>query len=81
VQNYRGLDYFNIESLLSEEEIMVRDSVRDFVSNEIIPIIEKYNRESKFPINIILKMAELGLFGTTLPQNMAALLLIMLLMD
>jgi glutaryl-CoA dehydrogenase len=54
---------------LSEEEIMVRDSVREFVSAEIIPIIEKHNREGKFPIDLVPKMAELNLFGTTLLQK------------
>ena len=66
---FKGVDYFNIDSLLSEEEIMIRDSVREFVSEEILPIIEKYNRESKFPMQLIPKMAELGLFGTNLPQK------------
>jgi glutaryl-CoA dehydrogenase len=66
---FNGLDYFNIESLLSEDEIMIRNSVRDFVSSEIIPIIEKYNRENKFPSELIRKIAELGLFGITLPQK------------
>ena len=61
-----GVDYFHIDSLLSEEELMIRDTVREFVSEEIIPIIEKYNRESKFPLHLIPKMAEMGLFGTTL---------------
>ena len=69
MQKFEGVDYFNIESLLSEEEIMVRDSVREFVSAEIIPIIEKHNREGKFPIDLVPKMAELNLFGTTLPQK------------
>ena len=69
MQKFFGVDYFNIESLLSEEEKMIRDTVRDFVSTEIIPIIEKYNREGKFPDHLIAKMAELGLFGVTLPQK------------
>ncbi|MCK6613104.1 MAG: acyl-CoA dehydrogenase family protein [Ignavibacteriaceae bacterium] len=69
MQNYTGVDYFNMDELLSEDEIMVRDSVRDFVSAEVIPIIEEYNRESKFPHHLIPKMAELGLFGITLPQK------------
>jgi glutaryl-CoA dehydrogenase len=66
---FTGVDYYNIDSLLSEEERMIRDSVREFVSNEVIPIIEKYNRESKFPIHLVEKMASLGLFGITLPQK------------
>jgi glutaryl-CoA dehydrogenase len=48
---------------------MIRDTVREFVSDEIIPIIEKYNREGEFPKQIIPRMAELGLFGTTLPEK------------
>jgi len=69
MQKFQGVDYFNIESLLSEEEIMIRDSVREFVSDEVISIIEKYNRESRFPMELIPKMAELGLLGTNLPQK------------
>ncbi len=69
MQKFVGVDYFNIESLLSEDEKMIRNTVRDFVSSEIIPIIEKYNREAKFPKYLIQKMAELGLFGVTLPQK------------
>jgi len=67
MNKFNGVDYFNIESLLSEEEIMIRNLVREFVSDEVIPIIEKYNRESKFPLELIPKMAEIGLFGSTLP--------------
>jgi glutaryl-CoA dehydrogenase len=66
---FKGVDYFEMDSLLSEEEKMIRDTVREFVSEEIIPIIEKHNRESSFPFEVIPKMAELGLFGTTLPQK------------
>jgi len=69
MQKFVGVDYFNIESLLTEDEKMIRNTVRDFVSSEIIPVIEKYNREAKFPHYLIQKMAELGLFGVTLPQK------------
>lgn len=67
MNKYTGVDYYNLESLLSAEEIMIRNTVRDFVTEEIIPIIEKYNREAKFPEHLIKQMAELGLFGPTLP--------------
>ncbi len=66
---FKGVDYLEIDSLFNEEELLIRNTVREFVSEEIIPIIEKYNRESKFPAELIPKMAELGLFGTTLPQK------------
>ncbi len=69
MEKYIGVDYYNSDSLLSEEERMVRDSVRDFVSTKVVPIIEKHNRESTFPIQLVPQMAELGLFGTTLPQK------------
>ncbi len=69
MEKFKGIDYFDLTSLLSEEEVMVRDSVREFVSEEIIPIIEKYNRDSQFPLHIIPKMAEMGLFGPTLPSK------------
>lgn len=69
MNKFPGVDYYNIESLLTPEEIMIRNTVREFVSDEIIPIIEKHNRESTFPMHLIPKMAELGLFGNTLPQK------------
>lgn len=69
MNKFNGVDYFNIDSLFNEEEIMIRDSVREFVSQEIIPVIEKYNREAKFPLELIPKMAELGLFGSNLPAK------------
>jgi glutaryl-CoA dehydrogenase len=69
MHKFLGVDYFDVESLLSEDEIMVRNSVRDFVDNEIIPIIEKHYREDKFPIEIVPKLAEMGLFGINLPQK------------
>lgn len=66
---YTGVDYYNIESLLSDEEIMVRNSVREFVDDQIIPIIEKQYREGTFPHHLVEKLAGLGLFGITLPQE------------
>lgn len=64
-----GVDYYNVESLLSDEEIMIRNTVRDFVSDKVIPIIEEYNRKSEFPMQLIPQMGELGLFGSNLPQK------------
>ena len=69
MNNYKGVDYYNVESLLMPEEIMIRDTVRDFVSDEVIPIIEKHNRESTFPMHLVPKMAELGLYGSSFPQK------------
>ncbi|OGU50975.1 MAG: acyl-CoA dehydrogenase [Ignavibacteria bacterium GWC2_36_12] len=69
MNNFNGVDYFNIRSLLSEEELMIRDLVREFVSEEVIPIIEEYNREGKFPLHLVPKIAEIGLLGSTLPSK------------
>src|SRR5438874_8874277 len=55
-----------IDSLFSEDELMVRQTVRDFVDDEVLPIIEHCNREEKFPVELIPKMAEMGLFGATI---------------
>lgn len=69
MSKFIGVDYFNIDSLLTEEELMIRDTVREFVSEEVIPIIEEYNRSSKFPSHLISKMAEMGLYGPTFPAK------------
>src|SRR6059036_2262212 len=58
----------NIDSLFSEDELMVRQTVRDFVDEEVLPIIEHANREEKFPVHLIPKMAEMGLFGATISE-------------
>jgi glutaryl-CoA dehydrogenase len=66
---FEGADYFDVESLLSEDEIMVRNSVREFVSKEVVPVVEKHYRNGTFPIDLVPKMAELGLLGTTFPEK------------
>src|SRR5258708_18993002 len=48
--------YMDIDSLFSEEELMVRQTVRDFVDDQVIPIIEEANREEKMPMHLIPKM-------------------------
>ena len=52
--------------LLSEEEQMVRDTIRGFVSENVIPIIEKHNREATFPMQLVAPLAELGILGANL---------------
>lgn len=67
VGTYKGVDYYCIDEMLTDEEKSIRDTVRDFVNEEVIPIIEEYNQEMQFPTQLIPKMAELGIFGPTLP--------------
>src|SRR6202167_639370 len=59
-------DYLDFDSLLSDEEKLARNSARQFVGAEIMPLIEEYNREGKFPVQLVPQMAELGLFGGSL---------------
>jgi glutaryl-CoA dehydrogenase len=63
------LDFYNIDSLLSEEERAVRDSVRRFVDERVLPIIGKAYVDGRFPREILPEMAELGVFGANLPEE------------
>ncbi|MDZ4745421.1 MAG: acyl-CoA dehydrogenase family protein [bacterium] len=63
------LDFLNLDELLTDEEKLVRQTVRDFVDHEVLPIIEKAARDGVFPMHLVKKMAEIGLFGITLPQE------------
>jgi glutaryl-CoA dehydrogenase len=62
-------DYFSLDSLLSEEEMLVRSTVREFVGDSVLPIIERHNRDCTFPLHLVKEMAALGLFGATLPSR------------
>lgn len=66
---FEGVDYYNIDGLLSEEEKLIRQTIREFVEDKVIPIIEKHYREGTFPMHLIPEMAELGIFGATLPEK------------
>jgi glutaryl-CoA dehydrogenase len=65
----QGVDYFNCDSLLSEDEILVRQTVREFVDDRVLPVIEKHNRNGTFPLDLVGQMAGLGVFGATLPAR------------
>ncbi len=67
--NYKHPDYYLLDELFTDEEKAIRDMVREFINQEVLPIIEKYNQDMKFPIHIVPKMAELGVFGPTLPPE------------
>ncbi|MCF7803545.1 MAG: acyl-CoA dehydrogenase family protein [Candidatus Marinimicrobia bacterium] len=66
---FQGVDYFKMDDHFSEEELMIRDMVRDFVDNEVIPVIEEHHREATFPMEVGGQMGELGLFGSNLPEK------------
>ena len=66
---FKEVDYYNIDELYSDDEKLVRDSVRDFTEDKIVPIIEKYYEAGIFPMDLVSQMGELGLFGITIPEE------------
>ncbi|MBI3457620.1 MAG: acyl-CoA dehydrogenase family protein [Candidatus Rokubacteria bacterium] len=66
MEKFRGVDYYAIEALLSEEERMVRDAVRDWVEAEFLPVIAEHHRAGTFPMALVPQLGELGVFGATL---------------
>jgi glutaryl-CoA dehydrogenase len=64
--SFSGVDFLDFDSLLSDEEILARKSVRQFVDDEVLPIIVQHDREGTFPMNLVPEMAKLGLFGANL---------------
>ncbi len=69
---YQPLDFFNLDSLLSEEEIIIRDTVRKFVDKEVIPVIAEHWEAATFPMSLVPKLAELGVFGPFVPAKYGA---------
>ncbi len=65
----RAGDLFNIDAALTEEERAVRDSVRAFVDEKVLPIIGTCYVEGRFPKELIAEMGELGYFGANLPEE------------
>jgi glutaryl-CoA dehydrogenase len=63
------IDFFAIDSQLSEDERAVRDSVRRFVDDRVLPVIGKCYVEGRFPKELVPEMAELGMFGANLPEE------------
>jgi glutaryl-CoA dehydrogenase len=66
---FTGVDFFALDSLLSEEERAVRDTIRTWVDDHLMPIIGECYVEGRFPRELIPGMAELGLFGANLPED------------
>lgn len=66
---FQGVDYYQVDGLLSEEEFLIRDTIREFVDEQVLPIIEHHNRAATFPMELVSKMAELGILGATLPTK------------
>jgi len=68
MSRFHGVDFYDVDSLLSEEERAVRDTVREWVDDNVTPVIGEHYLEGKFPKHLVPQMAELGLFGANLPE-------------
>ena len=62
-------DYFKVDDLLTDEHKLVRDSCRAWVKKEVTPIIEEYAQKAEFPAHLVKGLADLGVFGPTIPQK------------
>ena len=65
---FESPDHYQLDELFSEEHLMVRSAVRDYVKKEISPIIEDYAQRAEFPIQIVKQLGDLGVFGPTVPS-------------
>ena len=66
---FESPDYYQLDELLTEEHLMVRKAVRDYVKKEISPIIEDYAQRAEFPTQIIKQLGDMGCFGPTVPAE------------
>jgi len=63
---FQGFDFLHLDATFSEDELLVRRSARDFVEDNIVPIIEDCFREGRFPRELVSMMGEMGFFGANL---------------
>jgi glutaryl-CoA dehydrogenase len=63
---FRGVDFIEFDTLLNDDERLVRDTARQFIEDNLVPIIEECNRAGRFPRELVKPMADLGFFGASL---------------
>ncbi len=63
---FKGVDFIGFDALLSDDERMARDTGRQFIEDNLVPIIEECNREGRFPRELVPQMGQLGFFGANL---------------
>lgn len=66
---FEGVDFLQIDDLLTEEHLLIRNSMRDFVKKEISPYIEDWSQKAHFPTEIVKKFGGVGAFGPQLPEE------------
>src|SRR5882672_896064 len=67
--SFKGVDFYRMDDLLGEENMLIRDTVRRFVDEQVAPVIDKHFEESTFPAHLVPQMAEMGLLGGNLPEE------------
>jgi glutaryl-CoA dehydrogenase len=67
--SFEGVDFYDIDGLLSEEERAVREMVRDWVDGNVMPIIGRHYIDHAFPRELVPQMGELGFYGANLPEE------------
>src|SRR5258708_34370629 len=63
---FSGVDFLDFDSLLNDEELLARKTARQFVDEQVLPIIVKHNRDGTFPLQLVPQLGELGFFGANL---------------
>lgn len=66
---FEGVDFYQIDDLLTEEHKLIRSSIRDFVKKEISPYIEDWAQDAHFPYEIVKKFGDVGAFGPQIPSE------------
>ncbi|MBD0298173.1 MAG: acyl-CoA dehydrogenase family protein, partial [Flavisolibacter sp.] len=66
---FQSPDYFFMDDLLTDEQKLIRETVRNYVKKEISPIIEDYAQRAEFPEQIVQQLGDLGCFGPTIPEQ------------
>jgi len=66
---FEGVDFLDLDDLLSEEHKLIRSSIRDFVKREISPYIEEWSQKAHFPTEIVKKFGDVGAFGPQIPEQ------------
>ena len=67
--SHHGVDFYRIDDLLSDEERMVRDTIRNFVKDRVGPIIGDHFEAATFPTELIAELGELGVYGANLTEE------------
>ena len=68
-EKFQGFDFYDLDSALSEEERMIRDAIREWVEDQVIPIIGEAYYRRRFPRSLIPHLGELGVLGANLPEE------------